>query len=135
MYPWESAADGSEDTPVWALTGPFEHHITGCVAWAFWKYYQVTKDQQWLSDRGFPVLKEVADYWESRVELCADGQYHINNEVGADEYAENIDDNAFTNGVAIESLRYAAAAASSASSSHSIASGVETRASFKTSLT
>ena len=111
MYPWESAADGSEDTPVWALTGPFEHHITGCVAWAFWKYYQVTKDQQWLSDRGFPVLKEVADYWVSRVELGEDGQYHINNVVGADEYAENIDDNAFTNGVAIESLRYAAAAA------------------------
>jgi trehalose/maltose hydrolase-like predicted phosphorylase len=41
MFPWESSDHGSEDTPVWALTGPFQHHITGCVGWAFWKYYEV----------------------------------------------------------------------------------------------
>ena len=112
MYPWESAADGSEDTPVWALTGPFEHHITGCVGWAFWKYYQVTKDKDWLIDRGYPVLKEIADYWVSRVEYDSpDGKAHIRNVVGADEWAENIDDNAFTNGVAIEALNAATAAA------------------------
>ena len=23
--------DGVEETPVWALSGPFEHHITACV--------------------------------------------------------------------------------------------------------
>ena len=112
MYPWESAADGSEDTPVWALTGPFEHHITGCVGWAFWKYYQVTKDEEWLISKGYPVLKEIADYWVSRVEYDdPDGKAHIRNVVGADEWAENIDDNAFTNGVAIEALRAAIAAA------------------------
>lgn len=111
MYPWESAGDGSEDTPVWALTGPFEHHISGCVAWAFWKYYEVTKDVEWLRTRGYPVLKEIGDYWVSRVEEGSDGKYHINNVVGADEWAENIDDNAFTNGVAIEALNYAASAA------------------------
>ncbi|MEM8909480.1 MAG: glycoside hydrolase family 65 protein, partial [Bacteroidota bacterium] len=111
MYPWESASDGSEDTPVWALTGPFEHHITGCIAWAVWKYYQVTKDREWLESRGYPMLREIADYWVSRVEKGADGKYHINNVVGADEWAENIDDNAFTNGVAILALRYAVDAA------------------------
>jgi trehalose/maltose hydrolase-like predicted phosphorylase len=31
MYPWESAETGVEETPVWALSGPFEHHITACV--------------------------------------------------------------------------------------------------------
>jgi protein-glucosylgalactosylhydroxylysine glucosidase len=49
MFPWESSADGSEDTPVWALTGPFQHHITGCVGWAYWQYYLVTKDKDWLT--------------------------------------------------------------------------------------
>lgn len=111
MYPWESAGDGSEDTPVWALTGPFEHHITGCIGWATWKYYQVTKDREWLETRGYPMLREIADYWVSRVEKGSDGKYHIYNVVGADEWAENIDDNAFTNGVAIMALRYAADAA------------------------
>ena len=44
MFPWESAEDGSEDTPVWALTGPFQQHITATVGWAFWKYFEVTQD-------------------------------------------------------------------------------------------
>lgn len=39
MFPWESADDGSEDTPPWALTGPFQQHISATIGWAFWKYY------------------------------------------------------------------------------------------------
>jgi protein-glucosylgalactosylhydroxylysine glucosidase len=111
MFPWESSDEGSEDTPVWALTGPFQHHITGCVGWAFWKYYQVTRDKIWLRDRGYPVLKEVADFWASRVERKGPGKYEINNVIGANEWQENIDNNAFTNGMAITALRYATQAA------------------------
>ena len=111
MYPWESADDGSEDTPVWALTGPFQHHISGDVGWAFWKYYQVTKDKEWLRTRGYPVLKEVADFWASRVERNGPGKYDINNVIGANEWQENIDNNAFTNGMAKVTLKYATQAA------------------------
>jgi len=111
MFPWESSDEGSEDTPVWALTGPFQHHITGCVGWAFWKYYQVTKDKTWLREKGYPVLKEVGDFWASRVERNGPGKYDINNVIGANEWLENIDNNAFTNGMAITSLRYATQAA------------------------
>ncbi len=111
MFPWESSDQGSEDTPVWALTGPFQQHITGCVGWAAWKYYQVTKDKQWLRERGYPILKEVADFWSSRVERKGPGKYEINNVIGANEWEENIDNNAFTNGMAITVLRYATQAA------------------------
>ena len=111
MFPWESSDAGTEDTPVWALTGPFQHHITGCVGWAFWKYYQVTKDKIWLRERGYPVLKEVADFWASRVERKGPGRYEINNVIGANEWQENIDNNAFTNAMAISVLRYATLAA------------------------
>ena len=111
MFPWESAGDGSEDTPVWALTGPFEHHITGCIGWACWKYYQVTQDKRWLQEKGYPMLREIANYWASRVERNGKGRYDINNVVAADEWAENVDNNAFTNAVAILSLRYATQAA------------------------
>jgi kojibiose hydrolase len=111
MFPWESADDGSEDTPVWALTGPFQHHITGCIAWAHWKYYQVTGNKQWLKDRGWPVIKAAAQFWASRVELNDDGKYDIKNVIGANEWQENIDNNAFTNGMAITSLNYAVQAA------------------------
>ena len=111
MFPWESSDEGTEDTPVWALTGPFQHHITGCIGWAFWKYYQVTKDKVWLRERGYPVLKEVADFWASRVERKGPGRYEINNVIGANEWQENIDNNAFTNGMAITVLHYASQAA------------------------
>ena len=111
MFPWESSEEGTEDTPVWALTGPFQHHITACVGWAFWKYYQVTKDKIWLRDRGYPVLKEVGDFWASRVERNGVGKYEINNVIGANEWQENIDNNAFTNAMAISVLRYATLAA------------------------
>ena len=111
MFPWESDDIGEESTPVWALTGPFQHHITGDVGFAFWKYYQVTKDKTWLRERGYPVLKEVADFWASRVEKGKDGKCHIINVVCADEWAENVDDNAYTNGMAKEVLAYANQAA------------------------
>jgi protein-glucosylgalactosylhydroxylysine glucosidase len=111
MFPWESAEEGSEDTPVWALTGPFQHHITACVGWAFWKYFQATQDVDWLRERGWPVLKEVADFWASRVEREGPGQYNISNVIGANEWAENIDNNAFTNGIVVLVLRYATQAA------------------------
>ena len=111
MFPWESADDGSEQTPVWALTGPFQQHITACVGWAFWKYYQLTQDKEWLRDKGFEVLKEVATFWCSRVERNGLGRYDINNVIGANEFEENIDNNAFTNGMVKTVLEYAHKAA------------------------
>ncbi|MEO0468819.1 MAG: glycoside hydrolase family 65 protein [Bacteroidota bacterium] len=111
MFPWESDGDGQEATPVWALTGPFEHHISGCIAVACWEYYRITQDKEWLETRGYPIMREVADFWVSRVEKDEQGVCHIYNVVGADEWAENVDDNAFTNGVAKAALGYATAAA------------------------
>ncbi len=111
MFPWESAEDGSEDTPVWALTGPFQQHITATVGWAFWKYYEVTKDKEWLETRGYPVLKEVADFWSSRVERKGTGRYEINNVIGANEWEENINNNAFTNGMVKTVLEFSSKAA------------------------
>lgn len=111
MFPWESASDGTEETPVWALTGPFEHHITADIGIAFWNYYRVTQDLQWLKEKGYPVIKEVADFWVSRATRNSKGEYEIKNVVCADEYAENVDNNAFTNGAAIVALKNAATAA------------------------
>jgi trehalose/maltose hydrolase-like predicted phosphorylase len=111
MYPWESADTGVEETPVWALSGPFEHHISADVALAAWSYYCVTQDKQWLRDKGWPILSATADFWASRVERNGPGHYDIKNVVAADEWAENIDNNAFTNAAAQANLMNATAAA------------------------
>jgi kojibiose hydrolase len=111
MYPWESDDTGEEATPTWALTGTFEHHITADVGIAFWNYFRVTQDIDWLREKGYPLLKEIADFWVSRSTQNIDGSYSIKNVVGANEFAQNIDDNAFTNGSAKVVLEYAAKAA------------------------
>lgn len=111
MYPWESAETGVEETPVWALSGPFEHHITACVGIAAWNYYCVTQDKNWLKEKGWPILKNTADFWASRVERNGPNHYDIKNVVAADEWAENVDNNAFTNAAAKANLKYATEAA------------------------
>ncbi len=111
MFPWESAASGVEETPVWALSGPFEHHITACVGIAAWDYYCVTQDKTWLREKGWPVLQAVAAFWASRVERNGPGHYDIKNVVAADEWAENVDNNAWTNAAAKAVLEYATKAA------------------------
>ncbi len=111
MYPWESAATGVEETPVWALSGPFEHHITACVGMAAWNYYCVTQDKNWLREKGWPILSATADFWASRVERNGPGKYDIKNVVAADEWAENVDNNAFTNAAAKANLQFATEAA------------------------
>jgi trehalose/maltose hydrolase-like predicted phosphorylase len=111
MFPWESDDTGEEATPPYALTGPFEHHITADIGIAFWNYYQATQNKQWLAQKGYPVMKEIADFWVSRVSPNEDGSYSINNVVGANEFAHNVDDNAFTNGAAITALQFATLAA------------------------
>ncbi|MEO6630075.1 MAG: glycoside hydrolase family 65 protein, partial [Mucilaginibacter sp.] len=111
MFPWESADSGVEETPVWALSGPFEHHITADVALAAWNYYCVTQDKDWLREKGWPILSATADFWASRVERNGPGHYDIKDVVAADEWAENVDNNAFTNAAASANLRAATAAA------------------------
>lgn len=64
----------------------------------------MTQDQDFLK-ASWDLLKETADFWVSRAVKNSDGSYSINNVVGADEYAQHINDNAFTNASAIETLR------------------------------
>lgn len=114
MFPWEADACGQESTPTFALTGPFEHHITADVAIAAWQYYCLTRDIDWLRLQGWPLIESCADFWMSRVTTHPDSLGHnvsIDNIVGADEYAIGVDNNAFTNGAARRSLEIAASAA------------------------
>ena len=78
---------------------------------AAWNYYCVTQDKVWLKEKGWPVLSAIADFWASRVERNGPGQYDIKNVVAADEWAENVDNNAFTNAAAKAVLQHATEAA------------------------
>ena len=111
MFPWESDDKGEEATPINALTGQFEHHITADIALAFWNYFGMTQDKDWMVKEAYPVMEKIAEFWTSRAVKNPDGSYSIRYVIGADEYAEGVDDNAYTNAAAKKALEYATLAA------------------------
>jgi len=121
QYPWESAwVDDGETTPVWGAadivtgeatkiwSGFKEIHITGCVAYTIERYYRVTGDIDFMKNYGFRIIFETAQFWNSRLEYNEKlDRYEINDVVGADEYKERINNNAFTNYMAHNNLKLA----------------------------
>ncbi len=108
-FPWESAQSGREDIPMCCM--PLEIHITADIGIAAWQYYLVTQDRQWLRTKGFPLLEATADFWASRVERTTPSSFSISHVVAADEYADDVANDAFTNAAARENLADAGRAA------------------------
>lgn len=112
MYPWESDELGEETTPKFAWQNAlYENHVTGDVAAAQWQYYLATGDSAWLSQYGYPVLKETADFWVSRASFDqARQRYDIRHVVSVDEGLIGIGNDTYTNALARHTLEAAVAA-------------------------
>ena len=98
---------GADGTTVQILSGMEEEHISADVAYAIWHYWRATGDNGFLLDAGAEILFETARFWASRAQPEADGQRHIRDVEGPDEYHGHIDDNAFTNVMAQWNIRRA----------------------------
>jgi len=128
LYAWESADTGDEVTPrqvvgpdgrlVTISTGEREHHISADVAYAVWQYWRATGDDAFMVAAGAEILIETARFWASRAQIETDGHAHIRQVMGPDEYHEIVDDNAYTNGLAMLSLEHAADAVTSLGQDH-----------------
>lgn len=83
------------------------HHIfnSALIAINAWNYYRVSYDRNWLSTKGYHILKSVADFFVSLIEIDADGSFHIRNVVGFGT-RESKDNHAFTNNVVKLALKY-----------------------------
>lgn len=110
MFAWESAATGDEVTPEWATPAdPYaeavriwcrdrEIHLSADIAYAIWQYWQVTGDDTWLRDYGAEIILDTARFWISRLEWHPkQARYELCGVIGADEYHEQVSNNAFTN--------------------------------------
>ncbi|TRZ48738.1 MAG: glycoside hydrolase family 65 protein [Dehalococcoidia bacterium] len=107
-FPWESASEGTEETPAWARnidgeitrvhTHEFEHHITADIAYAVYKYFVATHDDAFMTKYGYEMMFETARFWASRVSYNkVKDAYEIKNIIGPDEFHINVDNNYFTN--------------------------------------
>lgn len=86
-------------------------HVFNCslVAIEAWDYYRISMDRDWLQDRGYALLRGVADLIVSVVRRDADSAtlYHFYNVVGFEDKFAPAVDNALTVASAITALRCA----------------------------
>lgn len=117
QYPWESADDGTEQCPDWTIepdgtcyrcyVAVYEHHVTAAVAYGIYNYVKITKDLEFLFDKGAEILTETARFWASRCEYVAEkDRYEIRQVTGPDEWHEPVNNNLYTNYLARWNLRY-----------------------------
>jgi trehalose/maltose hydrolase-like predicted phosphorylase len=107
-FPWRTIR-GQECSAYWPA-GTAAWHINADIALAFERYRVVTGDQSVEGDCGVAVLVETARLWLSLGHHDRHGVWHIDGVTGPDEYTAVVRDNVFTNLIAAENLRIAAAA-------------------------
>jgi trehalose/maltose hydrolase-like predicted phosphorylase len=113
-YPWEADPEnGSEQTPHFAyVLGEREIHVNADVALAQWQYWLATYDRDWLKKFGWPVIRNLADFWGSRASWNAGQQrYEILHVTSVAESYNDVPNDTFTNVSAQKALKIAAMAA------------------------
>ena len=114
MYPWESDPEnGSEQIPYFAhVLSEREIHVNADVAIAQWQYWLATHDREWLKRNGWPVIRNVADFWASRASWNAEQRrYEIVHVTSVAESYNDVPNDTFTNVSAQKVLSIAAEAA------------------------
>ena len=113
MYPWEADPEtGVDHTPYFAYGVYREIHVNADIAIAQWQYYQATSDEAWLKSYGWPVIREIAEFWVSRVTFNKEqNRYEIHHVTSPDEAYDDVPNDSFTNAAARKALDIAVAAA------------------------
>jgi maltose phosphorylase len=105
LYPMVTM-DGTECHNEWEIT--FEEiHRNGAIAYAIYNYVRYTADETYLVDYGLEVLIAIARFWSQRVNWSEDKQQYVMLGVtGPNEYENNINNNWYTNTLAVWCMQY-----------------------------
>jgi alpha,alpha-trehalose phosphorylase len=107
MFPWRTI--NGEEASAYYATGTAQYHINADIMYALRKYVEATGDEQFLRDYGAEMLVETARLWLDLgfYSETKGGKFCINSVTGPDEYNTVVNNNAYTNLMARENLRYA----------------------------
>ncbi len=108
LFPWRTIS--GEEASAYYAAGTAQYHINADIMYALRKYVHATGDESFLPDYGAEMLVETARLWLS-LGFYSDakgGKFCINAVTGPDEYNTVVNNNAYTNLMARENLRYAA---------------------------
>jgi len=105
LYPMVTM-NGEECHNEWEIT--FEEiHRNGAIAYAIFDYIRYTGDQDYLLDHGAEVLIAIARFWAQRVNFSTEkGKYVMLGVTGPNEYENNVNNNWYTNFIAVWCLKY-----------------------------
>lgn len=105
LYPMVTFT-GLECHNEWEIT--FEEiHRNGAIAYAIYNYVNYTGDAAYLNEYGLEVLVEISRFWADRVHISERlNKYMIHGVTGPNEYENNVNNNWYTNYLAVWTLRY-----------------------------
>jgi len=108
MFPWRTIS--GEEASAYYAAGTAQYHINADIMYALRKYVQATGDELFLRECGAEMLVETARLWLDLgfYSQRKGGKFCINGVTGPDEYNTVVNNNAYTNLMARENLRYAA---------------------------
>jgi alpha,alpha-trehalose phosphorylase len=108
MFPWRTIS--GEEASAYYAAGTAQYHINADIIYAVRKYVQATGDELFLRQCGAEMLVETARLWLDLgfYSHAKGGKFCINAVTGPDEYNTVVNNNAYTNLMARENLRYAA---------------------------
>ncbi|KAK4056495.1 alpha,alpha-trehalase ath1 [Microbotryomycetes sp. JL221] len=106
LYPWTAARFGN-----CTGVGPcydYEYHLNNDIAIAMYQYYAATQNRTWLEERGYPIIYDVNEFWANHVVYNeTTGLYVTLNETDPDEFANQINNGAFTNAAIQVTIQHA----------------------------
>lgn len=105
LYPMVTM-NGEECHNEWEIT--FEEiHRNGAIAYAIYNYIRYTGETAYLAEYGLEVLIALSRFWRQRVNWSADkNKYMILGVTGPNEYENNVNNNWYTNKIAVWTLDY-----------------------------
>lgn len=124
FYAWESQEGGFDGCSDYNVTDVFtgrpmrtffkdkQVHISSAVARAIMQYVNVTGDTELLAQGGARTVLECARFYYSLlVGRSTSDSWEIHDVIGPDEYHERVNNNAYTNKMALATIRWAVEAA------------------------
>ncbi|MFW6030890.1 MAG: glycoside hydrolase family 65 protein, partial [Halanaerobiales bacterium] len=105
LYPMVTM-NGEESHNEWEIT--FEEiHRNGAIAYAIYNYVNYTGDKRYLGEYGLEVLLSISRFWAQRVNYSSEkNKYVILGVTGPNEYENNVNNNWYTNKIAVWTLEY-----------------------------
>lgn len=105
-FPYINDTLGYKNALYWDTVGPMTIFNTALISVNVWNYYRVVKDRDWLINKGYAILKDIADFFSSIAVKDSDGTWHLRNVISLNGTIST-DNNSFTNNMAKLALKYA----------------------------